>query len=66
MKSFLTFSILATISFSALAYENTDITNANSLASQNIVVDQSQNPEKYRLDDKILRQEVIGMALKVK
>jgi len=39
--------------------------NANSLADQGIITKQTIDT-KYRLDDKILRQEVIGMALKIK
>ena len=48
-----------------LAYTSEDFSNANYLADQQIVVKQTM-ASKYRLDDKILRQEVIGMALKVK
>ncbi len=65
MKRFL---VVGTVFFSVcsvFAYQDTDITTANSLASHNIIVDQSQTPEQYRLGDKILRQEVIGMALKI-
>ena len=50
---------------SACAYNSEDISNAHYLADQQIVVKQTTD-SKYRLDDKILRQEVIGMALKVK
>lgn len=60
-------SVLCAFCFllSALAYTNEDTSNANYLADQGIVTKQSTS-SKYRLDDKILRQEVIGMALKVK
>lgn len=66
MKRFFSVSIILLFVSSTFAYEDTDITNANFLASENIIVDQSQAPAQYRLDDKILRQEVIGMALKIK
>ncbi|MEI6711582.1 MAG: hypothetical protein WCK88_05340 [bacterium] len=52
--------------FSVFAYDDTDINIANSLASEDIIVDQSQSPAQYNLDAKILRQEVIGIALKIK
>ena len=43
-----------------------DENNANFLASQNIIVDQSMNPVQYRFGDKILRQEIVAIALKMK
>ena len=66
MKQFLSVSIVLLSACSVFAYQDADITTANSLASQNIIVDQSQSPDKYNLDAKILRQEVIAMALKFK
>jgi hypothetical protein len=50
---------------SALAYTSDDLANANSLADQKIITKQTV-VSKYALDSKILRQEVISMALKVK
>lgn len=47
------------------AYTSTDISNASYLSDQGIVTKQT-SPTGYRLDDTILRQEVIGMALKIK
>ena len=43
-----------------------DENNANFLASQGIIVDQSSNPTSYRFGDKILRQEMVAIALKMK
>lgn len=50
----------------AHAYTSADVAIANGLADANIIVDQRTNPDKYRLDDSITRQEVIGMTLKLK
>lgn len=50
--------------FVASAYTQNDINRANYLAQGNMVVDQSADPTKYRLDDSILRQEIIGMMMK--
>lgn len=50
----------------SLAYTPADVATANSLAAANIIVDQRTNPDAYRLDDHISRQEVIGMTLKLK
>ncbi len=44
----------------------TDENNANFLASQGIIVDQSITPANYRFGDKILRQEIVAIALKMK
>lgn len=49
-----------------LAYTSADVAIANGLADVNIIVDQRTNPDAYRLDDSITRQEVIGMTLKLK
>jgi hypothetical protein len=46
-------------------YTSEDLSNANSLGDQGIVVKQTV-ASKYNLDSKILRQEVIAMALKIK
>ena len=51
--------------WATFGYTSEDLSNANSLADQGIVTKQT-TASKYRLDDKILRQEVIAMALKVK
>ena len=62
-KLFLLSSIFFIIS--SFGYTNEDTSNANYLADQRIVTKQTTTTG-YRLDDKILRQEVIGMALKIK
>lgn len=69
MKKFSTLFVLCTLYFvlnEAHAYTAADVTIANGLADTNIIVDQKENPDKYRLDDSISRQEVIGMTLKLK
>jgi hypothetical protein len=61
-KLFLSLSIISVIS---LAYNQTDIDNANYLAEKNIITAQSSVAD-YRLDDSITRAEVVGIALKIK
>lgn len=63
-KLFLFFVLISPLSL--LAYTSEDTAIANSLADANIIVDQRSTPDKYRLDDSISRQEVIGMTLKLK
>lgn len=67
MKKFSLLCILSSLVciWATYAYTTTDVSNATFLADQNVVVKQSV-ASKYRLDDTILRQEVIGMALKIK
>lgn len=48
-----------------LAYSAWNVDVANYLAAKAIITDQSADVAKYRLDDTILRQEVIGMARKI-
>ena len=54
--------ILACGVFATVADEN----NANLLAQEGIIVDQSSNPTHYRFGDKILRQEIVAIALKMR
>lgn len=67
MKKIFSFCILYFVFciWTIFAYTTIDISNATYLANQSIVVKQS-NDINYRLDDRILRQEVIGIALKMK
>lgn len=69
MKKFSVFFVFCTL-YLALnevhAYTSADVAIANGLADANIIVDQRTNPDKYRLDESISRQEVIGMTLKLK
>lgn len=64
------FSLLCTL-FAAtnvlctFAYTSNDFSNATYLANQGTIVTQSSDTQ-YRLDDRVLRQEIIGMALKMK
>ena len=62
MKKILLLSLFC--SLIAWSYTQNDVNHANYLAQGNIVVDQSADPTKYRLDDSILRQEIIGMMMK--
>lgn len=64
MKYFLLLSL--SVLGLVFAYSQTDVEVANSLANKGMIVDQSVNSSNYRLDANILRQEVIGMALKLK
>ena len=64
MKKIFLLSSLCFI-ISSFGFTSEDTANANFLADQKIVTKQT-TATGYRLDDKILRQEVIGMALKVK
>lgn len=48
------------------AYTSIDEKNANFLAEEGIIVDSSSNPNGYRFGDKILRQEIVAIALKIK
>ena len=48
----------------ASAYTQSDVTRANFLAQSGIIVDRSYDPSLYRLDDSILRQEIVGMMIK--
>lgn len=68
MKKLLLFS-LCSLLFAlneVSAYTSADVAIANGLADANIIVDQRINPDKYRLNESISRQEVIGMTLKLK
>lgn len=60
-------SVLCALCFvlCTFGYTSEDLSSANYLGEQKIVTTQT-DPKLYRLDDKILRQEVIGMALKIK
>lgn len=63
---FLSTFYLLLSTFCAFAYTSADVAIANGLADADIIVDQRINPDKYRLDESISRQEVIGMTLKLK
>jgi len=65
MKKILLFSSFLVFLGITFGYSSADLSNANYLAGQGIVVQQTTDAN-YRLDDRILRQEIIGMALKMK
>ena len=56
---------LLTISILAFAYTSTDVSNANYLANQGIITQQSSTAG-FRLNDTITRAEAVGIALKIK
>ena len=64
MKKLLLSPLIITSVF-ALAYTQTDVANANYLATKGIITQQSTTAE-YRLDDTITRAEVAGIALKLR
>jgi hypothetical protein len=51
--------------FPVFGYTSKDISNAQYLVN-NAIIKSQKSPILYRLDDFILRQEVVGMALKMK
>lgn len=61
-KLFIFYSIFFVVF--ALASNSADLSNANYLADQGIIIKQI-SPSDYRWQESILRQEVIGMALKI-
>lgn len=65
MKKTLILSTFLAFAFQAFAYTQTDFDNATYLSQKGIIKTQT-TPRNYRLDDKILRQEVIAMALTIK
>lgn len=56
---------LLALSILAFAYTETDVSNANYLATKGIITQQSTSAG-YRLDDTITRAEVAGIALKLR
>lgn len=66
MKKISLFILSTVISLGAFGATLTDIDDANFLAREWILVDQSSNTTNYRLGESILRQEIIGIALKIK
>lgn len=64
MKKTILLSLAATSIF-AFAYTQTDVSNANYLADNNIITKQSDSV-RYRLSDNITRAEVVAIALKIK
>ena len=63
-KFFLYFLISSMVGFS-FAASKASITAANELAKKNIIVDHSTNTTKYKLDAPIIRQESIGIIIKM-
>ena len=54
------------VTFFSSAYSSDEVYRANYLATKKIIKDWSSNIVNYRLNDAIIRSEVIGMALAVK
>lgn len=44
----------------------TELSAANKLAAEGVIVDQSANPAEYRLGQNVLRQEAVGVAGRIK
>ena len=65
MKKILSGILLVAMNFSVFGYSDTDVERANYLANNNIIRDKSSDVSQYRLDDKISRQEVIAIAMKL-
>lgn len=79
MKKILFFITLASVSLSLFA-ESSGLTEARELAEMGVIVDQSSMPQvspintsldiqesaMYRLSDLIIRQEVLGIALRLR
>ena len=63
-KIFLLFFLLSSLGMT-FAYTSNDASNASYLADQGVVVRRTTDTD-YRLDDRVLRQEIIGMALNIK
>lgn len=57
-------AIIAT--YGVFAYTPTDEGNANFLAGEGVIVDHSDDPVQYSFGNKILRQEIVAIALKMK
>ena len=58
-------AVLLGIASMSFGYTQEDINTANYLAEQGLIVDKSNHPNQYRLDDTISRAEVVGTALKL-
>jgi len=68
-KTFLIFSLVSLLSSFGIvvfAYTGADENRANFLATEHIIMDHSDAPVQYRFDDKIIRQEMVSIALKIK
>ncbi len=63
MKKFLAW--IALVPLISIAYTSSDLSNATFLVQKGIITQQSSDAG-YRLDDKITRAEVIGIALKIR
>lgn len=63
MKRF--FALIVLFPLLSIAYTSIDVSNAEFLAQKEIITKQTSE-KGYRLDDKITRAEVIGIALKIK
>lgn len=65
MMKYLLLTLVLIAPFSTFGYTQEDIDSANSLAQTGLIVDHTDAPADYRLDDTITRAEVIGTALKM-
>lgn len=65
MKKIVSVLLLCVMTIPAFGYTDADVEHANYLAANNIIRDRSDAVAQYRLDDKISRQEVIAIAMKL-
>jgi len=63
MKKILLSALLMTVS--AFGYSTWDVGTADYLAELGIIKDYRHEVSQYRLDDRISRQEVVGIAMKI-
>lgn len=66
MQKFLSLALVIIFFSNAIASTEEDLKIAQTLADNAIIVNQSQDPSTYRLDDSITRVELLGIALKIK
>ena len=59
---------MCTLHFALCTFGNVewDVWNADFLAGEKIIVDQSADASQYRLDESIIRQEMVAIALKIR
>ena len=63
MKILFTSLIISTYFLPIFAYDIQDVTNADALAKQGIIVNHTDNPDGYRLEQTITRAEALAVAL---
>lgn len=64
-KFFVILPVLLLVPGITIAKNISELEAANGLAQKGIIVNQSQNPDKYQLKNNILRQEIAGVVAKM-